>query len=153
MDKNVNNVVSQILGQEAQECAQLLSDNFKYFNLDIQEEILSILLSSDLLLKSVMQRLLVQPLDPTDTFMVSLSRMRDDGDIEHLVRALNWQHLDICNLKEQLVGYERALKVTDKLRQDTARLRDSVNKLRDRNGELMRTIHKLRSNGKKSSKN
>ena len=151
MENNLNNVVSQIMGQLAQESAHHLSDNFKYFNLDIQEEILSILLSSDLLRKSVMQRLLVQPLDPKDTFMVSLSRLRDDGDLQHLVRALNWQHMDICNLKEQLVGYERALKVTDKLRQDTARLRDNVNKLRDRNGELIKQIKNLRTNAKKNN--
>lgn len=149
MEQKLNNIVSQILGEEAMQCAQLLSDNFKYFTDDIQNEILSILLSSDYLLKSLMQRLMVHPLDPTDTFMISLSRMRDDGNLEHLVRALNWQHIDICNLKEQVVGYERSLKVTDKLRQETARLRDSVNKLRDRNGELMKQLKKLRENGKK----
>ena len=80
-----------------------------------------------------------------DLFVRSLSELADTGDIDTLVRHLNWQHNDIMHLTHELQGYERALVSLDKLRQKNARLHDEINKLRSRNSELVKYAVSLKS--------
>ena len=77
---------------------------------------------------------------PRDLFVVSLANLRESGDIDVLIRALNWQHNDIAYLTSRLVGYERNLEQLDSLRIEVARLKDSANQLRERNSELIRAL-------------
>ena len=75
-----------------------------------------------------------------DLFIESLSRLCDDGDIDVLVRHLNWQHEVIAFLTSQLKSYESSLAKLDDLRVACARLRDQANRLRERNSALIKAL-------------
>lgn len=91
-----------------------------------------------------------QPVEasPDDLFVIALSKLRDSGDIDCLVRSLNWQQNDIAFLSNELKTFERTLvKLDDSLRK-IAKLRDDSNKLRKRNATLLATISQLRDDKK-----
>ena len=121
---------------------QVIND-FEFYPPHIRSYIVSSLYSSSIK-KLFAQELYVSP-SPSDLFVASLSELRDTGDIDALVRALNWQHNDISFLSSQLDGYERTLVKMDKLRQECARLRDSANKLRERNSALIQALKESNS--------
>lgn len=75
-----------------------------------------------------------------DLFIEALSRLCDDGEIDVLVRHLNWQHEDIAFLTSQLKSYESSLAKLDDLRVACARLRDQANRLRERNSALIKAL-------------
>ena len=116
---------------------QIVHD-FDYYSEQQQRDILDALLHSSI--RSAMSEVLLVSTKPDDLFVVSLSQLRDTGDIDCLVRALNWQHNDIAYLSHQLHGYERSLEKLDIYRKEVARLRDSANKLRERNSELIKAL-------------
>lgn len=86
---------------------------------------------------------------PDELFIKALAQLKDTGDIDVLVRHLSWQQNDIAFLSHQLKDYESTLVKLDKSLSDVARLRDSCNRLRKRNGELLHTIRSLSKNQKK----
>lgn len=86
---------------------------------------------------------------PDDLFIKALAQLKDSGDIDVLVRHLSWQQNDIAFLSHQLKDYESTLVKLDKALSDVARLRDSCNRLRKRNGELLHTIRSRSKNQKK----
>lgn len=93
--------------------------------------------------------------DTRDLFVRALSELRDTGDIDCLVRALNWQHNDIAFLSHELSQFESSLAKLDKLRVQVARLKDANNTLKQRNIELMNALRSSnlkvpRSNEKKT---
>ena len=116
---------------------QIVHD-FDFYSDQQQRDILDALLHSSI--RSAMSDVLLVSPDPKDLFVVALSQLRDSGDIDVLVRALNWQHNDIAFLSHQLQGYERSLSKLDTYRKECARLRDAANNLRDRNSELIKAL-------------
>ena len=93
--------------------------------------------------------------DSRDLFVRALAELRDTGDIDCLVRALNWQHNDIAFLSHELSQFESSLAKLDKLRVQVARLKDANNTLKQRNIELINALRSSnlkvpRSNEKKT---
>lgn len=88
--------------------------------------------------------------DSRDLFVRALAELRDTGDIDCLVRALNWQHNDIAFLSHELAQFESSIAKLDKLRIQVARLKDANNTLKQRNIEL---INALRSSNLKIPRN
>lgn len=85
---------------------------------------------------------------PDDLFVQALAKLRDNGDIDCLVRSLSWQQNDIAFLSNELKNYERTLVSLDSSLRKIAKLKDDAVKLRKRNGELLTTIQKLRDSNK-----
>lgn len=106
---------------------------------EFAEEIVDYLVKIPCLCEAFKNRLFVRN-DPKDLFILSLTELRDTGDIDCLVRALNWQHNDIAYLSHQLQYYERSLVKLDSYRKECARLKDLSNKLRERNSELIKAL-------------
>lgn len=118
------------------------------------EKLVDIILRHDLVNKAIRRRLLGEKPQPKDIFIHALSCLKDSGDIDVLVRALNWQQHDIAFLSDRLQSLDRSIKVADDLRVKSARLQDTVNTLRDRNAELVKFIKSLGyGTPKKSKKN
>ena len=113
--------------------------DYSYYDDSLRAFIVDILLSDPVLRKSLRDAFFDRP-SPTDLFIISLAQLKDNGDIDSLVRALNWQHNDIAFLSSRLEGYERSLQKLDDLRREVARLRDDAVKLRERNSALIRAL-------------
>lgn len=96
--------------------------------------------------------LLVDPLDPRDSFMVALSNLKYNGDIDSLVRMLSWQHNNILALTDQCKDLDRTLLKLDDFRVKVAKLTRECNLLRERNAALSFNIKKLKQNGFSPSK-
>lgn len=127
------------------------SDDFCDFDIEL---LVDIILRHDLVNKAIRRRLLGEKPQPKDIFIHSLSCLKDSGDIDVLVRALNWQQNDIAFLSDRLQSLDRSIKVADDLRVKSARLQDTVNTLRERNAELVKFIKSLGyGTPKKSKKN
>lgn len=101
------------------------------------------------------QRVFARVGDPRDLFVKSLAELRSTGDIDCLVRHLSWQQSDIANLLCEIKDYNRLFKKLDEYRVRSARLQDSITKLRERNAELVRAIKNfnISTYGTKKSKN
>ena len=118
------------------------------------ELLVDIILRHDLVNKAIRRRLLGEKPQPKDIFIHALSCLKDTGDIDVLVRALNWQQNDIAFLSDRLQSLDRSIKVADELRVKCARLQDTVNSLRERNAELVKYIKSFGyGTPKKSKKN
>lgn len=112
------------------------------FTLDVEESF-HILFTSPLfrsIIFDYVRKVTPKTSTPDDLFIKALAQLKDTGDIDVLVRHLSWQQNDIAFLSHQLKDYESTLVKLDKALSDVARLRDSCNRLRKRNGELLHTI-------------
>lgn len=116
-----------------------------------QLDFLKTIFSNKKLVDDIVKRVFPEA-SPKDLFVQSLANLRDTGDIDSLVRALNWQHNDISYLSHQLVHYESSLRKLDELRVTCARLRDSAEQLRKRNSELITALREANVKIPKSSK-
>lgn len=120
---------------------------FTIFNNDCSvefaEEIVDFLIKIPRLCDAFKRRLFVQP-DPKDIFILALTELRDTGDIDCLIRSLNWQQNTINSLLCDVDALNRSLIQTDRLRQEVARLRHNIGVVRNRNSELLSA---LKSNG------
>lgn len=116
---------------------------FTIFNndcsVDYAEEIVDYLITIPRLRDAFKRRLFVQP-DPKDIFILALTELRDTGDIDCLVRSLNWQQNTIDSLLCDVESLNRSLVQTDRLRQEVARLRHNIGVVRNRNSELLRSL-------------
>ena len=122
-------------------------------DLDTEDDILCILdiiISCPYLVERLKEYSVFKPVEasPDDLFVIALFKLRDTGDIDSLVRSLNWQQNDIAFLSNELKTFERTLVKLDESLSKIAKLRDDSNKLRKRNASLLSTISQLRNDKK-----
>lgn len=148
MNKPLIDLLESTLIGEVNECVDMITKFYHSLSDDYKPLVLDKLLVGRLR-KDIQSRLLVQPLDPRDHFMVSLSNLREDGDIEHLVRSLNWMDDDLRYYKRRVDLLEGEQKIADKLRVEVARLKDSNNALREKNAQLKEQLKQFKYGKKK----
>ena len=106
---------------------------------DMAEHIVDMLVDYPTIMTAFKNRFFSQP-DPKDIFILALTELRDTGDIDSLIRALNWQQNTINSLSCDLQGYHRSLSKLDTYRQEVARLKHRCNVLSQRNCELIQAL-------------
>lgn len=106
---------------------------------EFAESIVDYLISIPRLCEAFKNRLFVQP-NPKDIFILALTELRDTGDIDCLVRALNWQQNTIDSLRCDVDRYHSTLLKLDALRQECARLQHNLSVVRNRNAELIKAL-------------
>lgn len=106
---------------------------------EFAEEIVDYLISIPRLCKAFKNRLFVQP-NPKDIFILALTELRDTGDIDCLVRALNWQQNTIDSLLFDVEHYRKCLLKLDDLRVECSRLQHNLSVVRSRNAELIKAL-------------
>lgn len=106
---------------------------------EFAEEVIDFISSIPRLRDAFKRRFFVQP-DPKDIFILALTELRDTGDIDCLIRALNWQQNTIDSLRCDLDSFHRTLTKLDTYRQEVARLKHTVNVVRTRNSELIAAL-------------
>lgn len=141
-------LLDSYLEEQLSSCADMMI-NFYDDLPDDKKSLLIDRLLAGRLRQDIQERLLVHPLDPRDHFMVALSNLREDGDIEHLIRALNWMDDDIRLLSQEMSRLIGSDKAADKLRIEVARLKDSNNALREKNAQLREQLKQCKYGKKK----
>lgn len=111
---------------------------------EFAEEIVDFLVTVPRLCEAFKKRFFVQP-NPKDIFILALTELRDTGDIDCLVRALNWQQNTIDALSFDVERFNRTLLQLDVYRQKCARLQHSITTLRQRNAELIKALKESNS--------
>lgn len=106
---------------------------------EFAEQIVDFLISIPRVCEAFKNRLFVQP-NPKDIFILALTELRDTGDIDCLVRALNWQQNTIDSLRHDVDHYHKTLLKLDVVRQECARLQHNLTVLRNRNSELVKAL-------------
>lgn len=106
---------------------------------EFAEEVVDFLINCPNIKEAFINRLFVKP-DPKDIFILALTELRDTGDIDCLVRALNWQQNTIDSLRCDVDNYHKTLLKLDVLRQECSRLQHNLSVVRDRNAQLIKAL-------------